>query len=65
MPHATPARYEQKFGNFIKMCAKAKAEGVSEVIIAWPRVIGDTYDEVIESLSRLADAGLALHITKR
>ncbi len=65
MPHATPAGYEQKFENFIKMCAKAKAEGVSEVLIARPWVIGDTYDEVIESLSRLADAGLALHIAKR
>jgi hypothetical protein len=28
-------------------------------------VIGDTYEEVIESLGRLADAGLDLHITAR
>jgi len=57
--------YEQKFAGFIKMCEQAKVEGVGQVIIANPRAIGDTYDEVIESLSRLADASLALHIVSR
>jgi len=33
-----------------------------EIIIAHPRVIGDTYDEVIESLSRLAGTGIGLTI---
>jgi hypothetical protein len=28
-------------------------------------VLGDTYEELIESLSRLADAGLSLHIAAR
>jgi dihydrodipicolinate synthase/N-acetylneuraminate lyase len=65
MSHTTPAGYEQKFENFINMCATAKTKGATEVIVAAPWVIGDTYDEVIESLSRLADAGLALHIAKR
>jgi dihydrodipicolinate synthase/N-acetylneuraminate lyase len=64
MQHTTPTGYEQKFENFIKLCEKAKAEGVSEVIVAQPWVIGDTYDEVIESLTRLAAAGLALHIAR-
>ena len=65
MPHKTPPGYEQKFENFIKLIAKGKADGVSELIVAQPWVIGDTYDEVMESLSRLADAGLALHIARR
>jgi dihydrodipicolinate synthase/N-acetylneuraminate lyase len=59
MADTTPAGYEQKFEDFIKLCAKAKTEDVSEVLVAAPWVIGDTYDELIESLSRLADAGLA------
>jgi hypothetical protein len=61
MQHKTPTGYGKKFENFIKLCAKAKADGVSEVLVAAPWVIGDTYEEVIESLGRLADAGLALH----
>ncbi len=31
---------------------------------AYPWVIGDNYDEAMESLSRLAEHGLALHIAK-
>ena len=65
MPDTTPAGYEQKFETFIKLCAKAKADGRSELIVAAPWVIGDTYDEVIESLGRLADAGLALRCLGR
>jgi len=65
MSHTTPQGYETKFENFIKLCATTKAKGATEVIVAAPWVIGDAYDEVIESLSRLADAGLALHIVKR
>jgi hypothetical protein len=32
------------------------------VTVAYPWVLGDTYDELVESLSRLADAGLLLNI---
>ena len=65
MPHTTPAGYEQKFANFIKLIAKGKADGVSELIVAAPWVIGDTYDEMIESLGRLSDAGVALRCIGR
>jgi hypothetical protein len=57
--------YEQKFAGLIKLCEKAKAEGVENVIVTWPWVIGDNYDEIIESLSRISDAGLILHIVER
>ena len=60
MPHTTPAGYEQKFENFIKLIAKGKADGVSELLVAAPWVLGDTYDEMIESLGRISDAGLTL-----
>jgi dihydrodipicolinate synthase/N-acetylneuraminate lyase len=61
----TPPNYEKKFADFIRLCAEAKANGISEVTVAYPWVIGDTYEEIIESLSRLADAGLSLHIAAR
>ena len=61
----TPPGYEQKFADFIRMCAELRRNRVTEVVVASPKALGDTYDEVIESLSRLADAGLTLHIASR
>ena len=61
----TPPRYEKKFGDFIRLCAEAKANGSAEVVVHYPWVLGDTYEELIESLSRLADAGLLLHVAAR
>ena len=58
----TPPEYEKKFANFIQGCQQAKAKNVGNMIIAQPWVIGDTYEEVMESLSRLAEAKLVLHI---
>jgi hypothetical protein len=63
--HTTPAGYEKKFADFIKMCEKAKADGIQQVVVAAPWVIGDNYDEIIESLARLADAKLALLVAGR
>ncbi len=60
-----PQGYETKYAEFIRLCAQAKSDNVDYVIIAQPWVLGDTYDEIIESLSRLAEAGLALHIGSR
>ena len=61
----TPGSYEKKFSDFIEMCEIARRDNIPQVIIHHPRVLGDTYEDVIESLSRLADAGLSLRITSR
>ncbi len=61
----TPPGYEKKFADFIRLCSEAKAKGIAEVVIGYPWVLGDTYEEMIESLARLADAGLSLHIAAR
>ncbi len=60
-----PSEYEEKFAAFIRLCSEAKAKGATQVSVAFPWVLGDTYDEIIESLSRLADAGLLLQIAAR
>ncbi len=62
MKHRTPPDYATKFADFIKLCDTTKAQGTETVLVAAPWVIGDTYDEIIESLSRLAEAGLALRV---
>jgi hypothetical protein len=61
----TPPGYEKKFADFIRLCSEAKANGTAQVVIGYPWVLGDTYEELIESLSRLADAGLTLHVSAR
>lgn len=61
----TPPGYEKKFADFIKLCADTKAKGLNEIIVGYPWVLGDNYEELIESLSRLADAGLSLNIASR
>jgi hypothetical protein len=58
------APYEQKFAGLIQTIAQAKAAGASYLFITQPWVIGDTYEEVIESLSRLAGTQIALQIVR-
>jgi hypothetical protein len=56
--------YERKFAGLIRLC-ETIPPGVKNVVVSWPWVLGDTHDELIESLSRLADAGLSIHIVGR
>jgi hypothetical protein len=58
------APYELKFRGWINSIAEAKAKGAQFIIIAYPWVIGDTYEEISESLSRMAGSGVALHIVR-
>lgn len=62
MRRSTPPGYERKFADFIRLCQGAKKSGLQQVVIAHPSVIGDDYEELLESLTRLAVAGLALSI---
>ena len=57
-----PTPYETKFADFIRMLAETPEE---TVIVHHPGVLGDDYDEIIESLNRLADAGKKLVIVPR
>jgi len=62
MARDTPAQYEKKFADFIRMCVDAQASGIKQIVVPTPATIGDNYPEIIESLSRLAEAGLTLAI---
>lgn len=63
MARSTPRDYEKKFADFIRLCRDSKISGVKQIVVTNPSVIGDTHEEIIESLSRLAEAELGLHIT--
>ena len=55
--------YEVKFAGFLDMIRESKANHIETVLLVDPRHLGDTYDEVIESLSRIARADLSLRFT--
>ena len=57
--------YEQKFAGCIEACAEANSAETDVLLIAHPEALGDTYEEIVESLNRLADAGLNLAIVPR
>ena len=56
---------EEKFREFGNMIIDAQAKKFDEVMVAFPWVLGDNYEELIENLSRIADAGIALRIVSR
>ena len=60
--------YEQKFAGFIEAVEEAEASpaiGKIVLTIDHPEMLGDDYDEIVESLSRLGDARLNLAIVPR
>jgi len=64
-PHSKSEPYEKKYSSFIELCKKAKQDNIPNVIISHPQILGDNHAEIVESLARLADAGLSLQITSR
>jgi len=60
----TAVPYAKKFNNFIRMCEEAKDREIEVVVLAYPWVLGDTYQEVLQSLSLLAEQNLSLTIAK-
>lgn len=64
MPRPTPPNYEVKYADFIRICSSAKKSGLKQVVVSNPSVIGYNYEEIVESLSRLAMAGLALSVVQ-
>lgn len=57
-----PTPYEEKFPELIRLVAQAKSDQVECLIVAAPQVLGDNYAELIQSLNRISEAGLTLHI---
>jgi hypothetical protein len=49
----------------LKCANKAKQNNIPHVVIPHPQVLGDNYEEIIESLARLAEAKLSLQIVSR
>jgi hypothetical protein len=54
-----PSPYERKFANLIEMLETSPDE---LIVIHHPEVLGDNYEELVESLNRIAGAGKQLAI---
>jgi hypothetical protein len=59
---STEVPYAKKFEQLIRICDKARRSRTDTVLVAGPEVLGDTYVEVLESLQRIARAGLVLAV---
>ncbi len=57
----TNIAYETKFDELVRLCKEAPSQA-DAVVMAAPQVLGDSYDEVMESLRRIANVGLAIII---
>jgi hypothetical protein len=62
LPGSRSAPYEQKFADFVRLLAETKED---VVLVHHPQVLGDTYEEIVESLNRLADAEKKLVVVPR
>jgi hypothetical protein len=54
--------YEQKFRGLLAAIAEAKSQDAECLVVASPGALGDDYDEIVESLNRIAAAELSLRI---
>lgn len=57
-----PTKYETKYKKFLQRLQDAKANGVTLMVIQSPQELGETYEEIVESLNRLAENDLNLAI---
>lgn len=57
--------YDEKFAGLIRLCESEKSRGAEFLMVTHPQVLGDTYEELVESLNRIADAGLMISIEAR
>ena len=54
--------YEEKFADLIKAIRKAEETKAEFLAISLPQALGDNYAEMIESLNRIAAAGLSVRM---
>ena len=56
--------YREKFSTFMQLCEDAKSGSFVAVLVAFPEVLGDTYDELVANLCRASEAGLTIVIAE-
>ena len=58
--------YQHKFKEFLRLIEDVKnSDEIDVVLVHHPQVLGDNYEEIVESLNQLADAEVPLRIVPR
>ena len=57
--------YAEKFGDFFRLCERAEKGEFQIVIVAFPEILGDNYEELVSNLWRCAKAGLLVAFAKK
>ena len=57
--------YQEKFAGLLKAIKEARSTKAETLVIAFPEALGDDYNEIIESMNRISDAGLSITIVPR
>ena len=56
--------YEEKFDGFLQLCEHAGEGAYQIVVVAFPAILGDDYDELIRNLEQAARVGLLVAFAK-
>ena len=56
--------YEEKFAGFLRLCEEAGEGTFQIVVVGFPAVLGDDYDELIRNLAQSANAGLLVAVAE-
>jgi thiamine monophosphate synthase len=59
------SEYEKKYHDLLQRIQGAQANGITLFVVREPQELGDTYEDIVESLNRLADADLNLAVLPR
>ncbi len=59
------SQYQTKYKELLERIQEAKKNGITLFVVREPQELGDTYEDMVESLNRLADADLNLAILPR
>ena len=59
------AAYQKKYAALLERIQEAKKNGITLFVIQEPQELGETYEDMVESLNQIADADLNLAILPR
>jgi hypothetical protein len=57
--------YGEKFADFFRLCDQGKQGDFQIVLVAFPEILGDNYEELVSNLWRCAKAGLLVAFTNK
>jgi hypothetical protein len=57
--------FREKFAGLFQLCEQARTGRIQIVVVAFPEVLGDDYDELVRNIGMCAEAGLLLAVAQQ